>query len=135
MDLLVLTTLFHYLAILPFNELNKFNRFNNYVFIIITSTTLSVIWHLLLEPFGIIFCLDYLFAALWFLYDFQLSIKTFNYLVYTQVLFFNFLIFAINIIFNLMNPEYYVIFHSIWHLLSALKCYYISFLIKNFLKI
>jgi hypothetical protein len=132
MNLLVLTTLFHYLAILPFHEFNKFNRFNNYVFIIITSTTLSVIWHLLFEPFGLIFYLEYLFATLWFLYDLKLSIQTSNYFVYIQVLFFNFLIFILNIIFNMMNPEYYVVFHSIWHLLSALKCYYVSFLIKTF---
>ena len=46
-----------------------------------------------------------------------------------KILYMNGIIFLMNI--NISNNNYYKLIHSIWHLLSAYKCFYISTLINE----
>ena len=117
MNLLVLTTLPHYLVITAVNPKDI-----TYKFIIFTSTSLSVIWHTTNEQNMIIMFLDYFFALAWFLYEIDKSFHNQDILIRTMVL--NFLIFYMNMHIKYNNS--YKINHSLWHLLSALKSYYLA---------
>lgn len=124
MNFLTTTTMMHYLAIRPFTLNNLLNnKYDNYILTIIISTTLSILWHINKEPYGILLYLDYLGAFIWFCYDLYLADST----IIIQVIFFNLIIFLLNII-SLYTSDY-VISHSFWHILSAIKCYYVSDLI------
>ena len=117
MNLLVLTTLPHYLAITAVDSKDI-----TYKFIIFTSTSLSVIWHSTNEQNMIIMFLDYFFALTWFLYEVD---KTFhNDELLTRTILLNFLIFYMNM--HIKYNDSYIINHSFWHLLSALKSYYLA---------
>lgn len=124
MNILIITSALHYLAILPFA------KYNNYVLTIIISTTLSILWHLNREPYGILLYLDYTAALIWFLYDIYLGQETNNLLVVRLIILYNIIIFILNII--SIYYKYYIITHTIWHILSAIKCYYVSKLIVDF---
>ena len=124
MNILIITSALHYLAILPFA------KYNNYVLTIIISTTLSILWHLNREPYGILLYLDYTATLIWFLYDIYLGHQTNNLLVVWLIILYNISIFILNII--SIYYKYYIITHSIWHVLSAIKCYYVSKLITDF---
>ena len=65
--------------------------------------------------------MDYYFATIWFLFD----IGWYKELNNNRIL--NLIVFIFNII-NLENYEYY---NSIWNIISAIKCIYISYLIRN----
>ena len=132
MNILILTTIMHYFAIRPFiikNQIN--NKYDNYILTIIISTTLSILWHINKEPYGILLYLDYLGAIVWFYYDLYLANNTKNLFVFIQILFFNLIIFLLNII-SLYTSDY-IISHSFWHILSAIKCYFVSDLLVSHL--
>ena len=114
---LVFSTLPHYLAICPlFYVKDKYN----YKSVIIISVNLSVLYHLSRESVYIALP-DYCFAGIWFVYDLSLSFQNKN--KFYLILFLNLFIFYLNISVNQMNYE---IDHSIWHLLSAAKCVWVS---------
>jgi hypothetical protein len=69
--------------------------------------------------------MDYYFATIWFLLD----IGWYMELNSNRILVLNLIIFICNIIIN--NLDNYVYYHSIWHIISAIKCIYISYLIRN----
>jgi hypothetical protein len=116
-SLLVLSTLAHYLAIYPLFYLkDKYN----YKSVIIISVNLSVLYHLSGE--SVYFLVpDYCFAGIWFVYDLFLSIQNTNN--FYLILFLNLFIFYLNLSVNELNYE---IDHSVWHLLSAAKCVWVS---------
>ena len=122
MNVLVLSTVPHYVSILP---LIPYKEMNHYKTIIITSTTLSILFHTYDNNF--LTFLDYFVALVWFLYDIQLGIQ---YNIFHTILCLNCIVFFINI--NITNN--YEVLHSFWHLISASKCYYISSLIRAKLK-
>ena len=111
MNALVLSTSLHYLALIPDTNLR-------YRLTLGISTSLSVVWHIYGEPDGLLFYLDYLFAFLWLLQDLRLSKGSFEYISA------NALIFIINI--NILYDKDYIVNHSLWHCLSALKCIYLA---------
>ena len=125
MNLLILTTSLHYLAIIPiiakygYIKIPNFNRI--YLNIILVSTTLSIIWH----RFNKLMYPDYFFAGLWFIQDILWSLL----LIQPYIIYLNIIIFGLNIITNYMNN--YIIYHSLWHVISALKCIYISYIIHK----
>jgi len=123
MNLLILTTMLHYFAITPFT------KYNNYIRTIIISTTLSILWHLNNEPYGILLFLDYTAAVIWTIYDLYLADRTNNFFVFGLAISYNFIIFSLH--FLIIYKKYYIITHSIWHILSAIKSYYVSKLIKE----
>ena len=125
---LFITTSLHYLAIIPlllpykknYKILPFFNRL--YATTIFIGASLSLLYHYYHESI-IIMIVDYLFAGIWvildILWEFLLNIKIIKYM--------NIGIFILNIIFN--NYNNYVYYHSIWHVLSAIKCVIVSSLI------
>jgi len=132
MSILILTTMMHYFAIIPFTINNLINnKYDNYILTIIISTTLSILWYINKEPYGILLYLDYFGAIVWVYYDLYLAYITKNFFVKIQVIFFNLIIFSLNII-SLYTSDY-IISHSLWHILSAIKCYYISELLVSHL--
>jgi len=125
---LLITAQLHYYALvpllLPYTKNLKILPFFNrlYIITIIIGTTLSLFYHYYHES-TIIMILDYLVAGFWFLLDILwsalLDIKNIKYM--------NIVIFGLNIIFNYCGN--YVFYHSIWHILSAIKCIIVSSLI------
>ena len=126
MKLLIVSSMLHYFADQPFTKKNLIGKYNNYVLTIILSTTLSILWHISNERYGLLFFLDYSFAYLWFLQDVYHGYNN-NHLF--QILYLNMFILILNICSSYKNYYYYT--HSVWHIISALKCYYISTLITN----
>ena len=112
--MIVVTTLPHYLSSIPIRK--------NYTYrnIILLSSSFSVLYHTYNNK--VITILDYFMAGVWFLYDMRMGAK---YKVYTTIFYLNALIFLINISITSSSA------HSIWHLLSATKCFYISSLLEK----
>ena len=116
---LILSTLPHYFAILPW--LHARFACTEYPFIIFTSTTLSVLWHACDQPpNSLLFYADYLAAAVWFMYDLKIGLRASEIRLETVIIL-NMLIFILNIYTGPNN-----IAHVMWHIVSALKCIYIS---------
>lgn len=114
--MLVLSTLPHFLCILPVLHLH------GYVGVILLSTTLSILYHLNEESNAWINWLDHIMATIWFLYDVQLGL---HYSVLGPILEANLVSFFLHI--GLSRPYY---LHSVWHLANAYKCWYVSSLLK-----
>jgi hypothetical protein len=122
MDPLVITTLFHYFAILPL----LYSDFTEYKICIFASTTSSVLWHMNNEKMDSTFYIDYLAGANWAFHDLTFALQKRN----IQIVLVNILIFILNM--NILKAdENYVISRSIWHILSAMKCFYVSGLIAK----
>jgi hypothetical protein len=69
--------------------------------------------------------MDYYFATIWFLFD----IGWYKELNNNKILILNLIVFIFNII--IINFDNYVYYHNIWNIISAIKCMYISYLIRN----
>jgi hypothetical protein len=126
MSILALTTAPHYLTIIPLNikctELTL--RYN---YIIIISTSFSIMWHLQGEPYGLLMGLDYLFAGIWGTYDFILALDEKNrkcFMGLIQILLLN--CFMVYTNYSIVYDDSYVFYHSLWHIMSVAKCYYVS---------
>ena len=122
--LLIFITCLHYLAIIPVIPTQKqfFNRL--YIYTILLSTTIGIIWEL--NKNNYILVLDYLCVILWFLQDllwgFLLQKKIIIYL--------NIIIFFISIITtNIIDYRYWYI---IGHIGSVIKSIYVSYLIYKY---
>ena len=115
----VVTTLPHYLSVLPL--LLSYPNTAVYIHIVWMSTTLSVLWHLQGEPINYLYYLDYLGATLWTSYELYAS--TGNLSMTAEVAVLNLIVFLLN-----MNPgsDHYHVYHSLWHLMSAAKCFYVA---------
>ena len=124
---LILSTLPHYFAILPWLRARK--MCTEYPLIILVSTTLSVLWHGYGEPSSLLFYADYLAAAMWFLCDLKFGLYASEIRLETVIIL-NMLVFILNIYTGPNNMA-----HVSWHLVSALKCIYISnLLVPEFLR-
>ena len=102
----VISTIPHYIA-----AVYAPNLF--YASIVCISSTLSIVWHLKKEPYGILCNLDYLFAGLWIVIE---ILYTTN--IYVTI-FANVSVFAMNKITDKLTP--YETYHSAWHILSIAK--------------
>jgi len=132
MNYSILSTIPHFFSIFPI--IKYYNTFIfGYINVIFLSTTFSILYHLFNESNFIINTIDYLFALIWFSYDIYLGYIYTNIYILFKIIFVNCLSFIINIIIPYNN--YYILNHSIWHIMNAYKCFYISTLIKPFLKI
>jgi len=120
--MLVLTSALHYFAVPPL--LCKFNipwYIKLYIYTILLSTTTSIIWHYT----GYLLILDYVLAGFWFFQDVLWSLE----LEGITIILLNLLIFCLNIVVLFLNN--YELYHSIWHVISAIKCIYVSYLISK----
>ena len=105
--LLCATTSLHYLSLIP-------NTFFIYKMIIFTSTSLSFLWHYYNESKNILFYLDYGVAILWSVVDFYLVFNMDHFYMIS-------LIFLLNKMIDKCDEKNYVYYHSLWHIISALK--------------
>jgi len=121
---LIISTLPHFLSIIPIKKYYKTSAFS-YINIIALSSTFSILYHYYEQSNTIINVLDYFFAFLWILYDLKLTYKT--RLIY-KVFFGNCMMFILNITIDYDNN--YIVTHSLWHLLNASKCFYVSTLLS-----
>lgn len=120
---LIISTLPHFLSIIPIIKYYRSSAFS-YINIIILSSTFSILYHYYEQSNTFINVIDYFFAMLWVLYDIKLSYKT---PALYKVLSANCALCLINITIEYSNN--YIIAHSFWHLLNAGKCFYISMLL------
>jgi hypothetical protein len=111
--MLILSTLPHLLCILPLISQIKHAE---YIRIILVSTTFSIMYHAYKESHPVINALDYAMACIWFLYD--ASYRD------TRILAANIGSFLAHVAVPL--DASYAFYHSVWHLLNAWKCYYVS---------
>ena len=120
--ILPLTTLFHFLAVIP--PLATTHPFRHaYSAIIATTTILSAVWHLKGQPEGVYQYLDYSFTTIWFFYDMGLMSHLPN-LDQLSIIAANIFIMSLHELCS--YPENYAVYHSLWHIVSAIKCLYVS---------
>ena len=127
MNYLIISTIPHFYSILPLVKYYKKETFG-YINIIIGSSTLSILYHLYNESNGLITTVDYSFAFIWFLYDIYMGyIYAFKYL--PNIVVSNAILCIINI--GIPYNNYYILYHSIWHLMNAGKCFYVAELLAK----
>ena len=122
--MLVASTLLHYLSLWPLVS-NPQPAFIGYAAVISSSTTLSAVWHYLGEPDGPILYADYMMAAVWSIYSIIL-LDEYNLENVSLCIGIEALVCCMN---WLVPREEYKIWHSLWHILSALKSCYFAWLI------
>lgn len=123
--MLAITASLHFPAIIPIICKNKLVLLDYiYIYTILLSTTFSILWYSYYES-NLLLLIDYFLAGIWFMLDTMWYILLNNKLI----MYLNLGIFILNILVYFTNN--YVLYHSIWHILSVIKCVYISFLIKN----
>lgn len=127
MNILVISTLPHFLSILPLRKYDRHTR--GYINIILISTFFSILYHLYEESNQYITTLDYIFATAWFLYDCKLVILHTSPIDGLTIICSNGFVFFIHSL--IPYNESYVLYHSIWHCINAYKAYYISSLIRR----
>lgn len=134
MNALVLSTLLHYLpiGILMIKPPSGYEgAIIGYATVIGVSTTLSAVWHSLGEPGGALLYADYGMAALWSIYSLQL-IEYRNASKLNTCIPFEMLVGVANIAITVGTRHRfldYALWHTVWHILSAIKSTYIVFLI------
>jgi hypothetical protein len=121
--ILVLTTLLHVLAILPPLISNHPFRFA-YSAHAIATTFLSAVWHLKGQPDGVIMYLDYSFTTIWFIYDMGLMVHLPDSNKHTILI----ATLCVLCLHQVCSAEQnYDVYHSLWHIASAIKCTYVSY--------
>jgi hypothetical protein len=121
-----LSTITHYASIIPImkyanNDILLY-RYRNIIFL---SSSASVIWHSYNEPLNILYYIDYSGAIIWFIFDLIFAYKSKDKIIITKFLILNMIILCSNLLIDKKSVNYNIL-HSVWHILSSLKCYYIS---------
>lgn len=132
MNFLILSTMLHYFAIMPFTRkglLHHNKIYDNYILTIIISTTLSILWYIKKKSNGLLLFLDYGFTIIWFVQDYCLAINKNNLLLFMKIIYVNIIIFSFNLF--IFNNIFFERIHSIYNILSAIKCIYVSNLLAN----
>jgi len=143
--ILILSTIPHYISVYFF-ENRTYNDnithsviYNLYYSIIIVSSSLSVIWHLLSEPStGIIMTLDYIFAYLWTCIEIIISILYFDLGTVKSIILMNSIVGSVYLFNTILDSNsinkhfiHYIYSHSIWHVLSFTKCIMASYILND----
>jgi hypothetical protein len=116
---LILSTLAHLAAL-------EYSPSPLYSYIIVTSTTLSVIWHLYEEPQNLLCAADYFMAAVWFGYDLLMCITTSHRY---KIIILNLISIILNVMANYL-PDY-VVAHTFWHLFSAVRAINVAYFLSK----
>ena len=124
MNWLILSTIPHLYCILPL--LPNYEKFTGYIHLVILSTTLSVMYHTD-ESNVWIAGLDHVIALIWFIYDIQMG-WTRRYSLY-KIIHANIISFIIY--YGILYKDQYILYHSLWHLFNASKCYYVATLLPK----
>ena len=121
--ILVLTTLLHLLATIPpFSSTHPFRY--AYISVVFATTLISAVWHLKGQPEGLLLYLDYSFTAIWFFYDMGL-IGNLPNAEKAKIITASFSILCLHEVCS--AEQNYAVYHSLWHIASAIKCIYVSF--------
>jgi hypothetical protein len=123
---LAISTLPHLYSILPIIKYYRTHTFG-YTNIILLSSISSILYHIYEETNYTITIIDYTCAILWFLYDMYMGYTYTDRSTIGKILLGNFIVFIINI--QVPYNNNYIINHSLWHILSSFKCYYVSYII------
>lgn len=75
--------------------------------------------------------LDYSAATIWFSYDLYMGYTYTNRKALFKILLGNGIVFYINT--QIPYNSYYILNHSLWHLISACKCVYVSNILQTFI--
>jgi hypothetical protein len=126
MNILTLSTLPHFLAIVPL--INTYSLYKGYITTIFLSSSLSVLYHTFSDVEPMIVFADYLAAFIWGVYDLRLGVRAGRTML-RKAIYLNLVILLLNIVSH--NTNNYELAHSCWHILSATKCYYISYYISR----
>jgi hypothetical protein len=110
----ILSTLPHLLCILPLLQTERV-KFTQYINVVLLSTFMSVLYHAYNESHPVINAADYTMAFIWFLYDAS---------------YWDARILAANLWSFFTHSMAGASYHSLWHLLNASKCYYVSIRIR-----
>ena len=125
-NLTTLSTITHYASIIPIMKYTNNDillyRYRNIIFL---SSSATLIWHSYSEPSNILFYIDYSGAIIWFIFDLLFAIKSKNKIIIVKFLLLNFIVLVSNLLIDKKSVNYNIL-HSAWHILSSLKCYYIS---------
>ena len=124
MNWLVLSTLPHFYCILPL--LYNYQRFEGYIYVVILSTTISIMYHIDESNLWIA-GFDYAMALIWFFCDIGLGWSR-RYALY-KIIYANLISFIVNR--SVPHNDQYILYHSLWHLFNAYKCYYVSTLLPK----
>jgi len=103
-----------------------------YAAVIATSTTLSAVWHYLGEPGGAILYADYAMALVWSIYSLLLMQERKRSKV-PHYFPFEIAVGCMNLIISFGTQHRlleYKTWHSIWHILSAIKSIYIVWILS-----
>lgn len=124
----VLTAFLHFLALVPIVMHDRFNsRLNRiYAGTILMSASVSVLWHYYGEPVNVILLLNYLLAIQWFLLDFAWS----KYLGRPEIIEYNSYVAILFV--SCLFCEKHLTYHSLWHIISAAKCFGVSCIIYKY---
>ena len=117
-DPILLTTSLHFLS-LYFTISNFY-----YSIIIILSTSSSLIWHINYEYNYIYYILDYFFAILLTTYE----IVTGNDKIF--IMYINIVVFIVNKLTDILSLHKLISYttgHSLFHIISSIKCFYVSY--------
>ena len=128
---LVISTLPHFYSILPIIKYYRTHTFG-YTNIIVISSISSILYHIYKETNHTFTIIDYTCAIIWFLYDIYMGCNYTNKSTICKILLGNFIVFFINI--QIPYNNNYILNHSLWHILSASKCYYVSFILQIYLR-
>jgi len=113
----VLTTLPHYLAMIPWCNSHD----TTYPYMVFVNTSLSALWHFYGEPkYTILFFADHLGAVVWFAFDLQLvtglSEDKGEFIIAANIA--TLLLYALSVVLGK--------YHAAWHIFSAIKCILVS---------
>ena len=129
---LVVTTIPHFLSILPLANYYNTHAYG-YINVIAISSLASMLYHAYEEANPVINFLDYLCAGVWCLYDMYMCCAYANRTTLFKILLGNAIVFSINVQITHAS-SFYQLQHSLWHLVNAYKCFYVSNLIKTSLQ-
>ena len=113
----IISTLPHVLCIVPLlkTSCTSCTTCTSYIRVVLASTCMSVLYHAYNESHPVINAVDYTMAFIWFLYDASYGDAR---------------ILAANAGSFLAHWCAGASYHSMWHLLNASKCYYVSMRIR-----
>ncbi len=99
-----------------------------YIHTILCSTMFSVLYHATGEANPWITALDYGVAFVWFFYDVYMGLLFASFWDFGRIIGMN----ALSMLINVCIPHNhtYAVYHSLWHLLNAAKCYEVSLLLS-----
>ena len=120
--MIVTSTLPHALSLIPISGLRRRRAM---AITIAISTTFSVLWHLAEEPTGWLYWMDYSAAGIWTVMEVSYSNRL------NEAILLNLAVFCLHLLAGFKGDANYILYHSLWHLVSSSKCAWLAFRISQ----